>query len=393
MQGTLNEIDIRSILQLIELGQRTGELFIESYTPSSALSRNDELGSATLKSRATLPLAEKFWFIFFVNGQIVYAADNSSQNFSRLLDYLRPYQPDISLEQFLAEPIVSSSTPEYSYIWRLLEKNLLTPAQGRKILQGMIQESLFDLFNLRQGEFIFETAPPLAPQLQKLAIASLITKTGQQVQQWKQFYPHIESPDQYFTPINTSQLRATLPEKPYLSLERWAKRRATLRQLARYLQREMITLGRGLYPYAERGWLQFNYPHPQPEILGSSTSQKLPHVLCIDDDLSLSKTVEALLEVEKYPVSVFTNPLEALSQVFLLQPDVILCDIAMPILDGYEICAMLRHSTLFRQTPIIMLTGKEGFIDRVRARMVGATEYLTKPFGSEELLFLLEKYS
>jgi twitching motility two-component system response regulator PilG len=64
----------------------------------------------------------------------------------------------------------------------------------------------------------------------------------------------------------------------------------------------------------------------------------------------------------------------------------------MPELDGYEICAMLRKSTAFRQTPIVMLTGKDGFIDRVKARMVGATDYLTKPFGESELLMLVEKY-
>jgi twitching motility two-component system response regulator PilG len=64
----------------------------------------------------------------------------------------------------------------------------------------------------------------------------------------------------------------------------------------------------------------------------------------------------------------------------------------MPHLEGYELCGMLRQSTAFRQTPIIMLTGKDGFIDRVRARMVGATDYLTKPFGANELLMLLERY-
>jgi twitching motility two-component system response regulator PilG len=78
--------------------------------------------------------------------------------------------------------------------------------------------------------------------------------------------------------------------------------------------------------------------------------------------------------------------------VFQLKPDLILCDIAMPELDGYEICAMLRRSSLFRQTPIVMLTGKDGFIDRLKARMVGATDYLTKPFGQGELLMVLEKY-
>ena len=53
---------------------------------------------------------------------------------------------------------------------------------------------------------------------------------------------------------------------------------------------------------------------------------------------------------------------------------------------------MLRSSSAFRQTPIVMLTGKDGFLDRIRARMAGATDYLTKPFGPNELLTLVEKY-
>ncbi|MFO0210950.1 MAG: response regulator, partial [Pseudanabaena sp.] len=71
----------------------------------------------------------------------------------------------------------------------------------------------------------------------------------------------------------------------------------------------------------------------------------------------------------------------------------VLCDITMPEIDGYELCGMLRRSSAFAKIPIIMLTGKDGFIDRVKARMVGATEYLTKPFGEKELLTTIEKYS
>jgi twitching motility two-component system response regulator PilG len=91
-------------------------------------------------------------------------------------------------------------------------------------------------------------------------------------------------------------------------------------------------------------------------------------------------------------VTIIQDPLESFAQIFQLQPDLILCDLVMPKLDGYDLCGMLRQSTAFRQTPILMLTGKDGFIDRVRAKMVGATDYLTKPFQEQELLMLLEKY-
>jgi twitching motility two-component system response regulator PilG len=119
---------------------------------------------------------------------------------------------------------------------------------------------------------------------------------------------------------------------------------------------------------------------------------QVPRIICIDDDLAIGKTVEYTLQAKGYKVTAIQNPLEALTLVFQIKPDLILCDLAMPELDGYELCGMLRKSTAFRQTPIIMLTGKDGFIDRVRARMVGATDYLTKPFGASELLMLLERY-
>lgn len=98
------------------------------------------------------------------------------------------------------------------------------------------------------------------------------------------------------------------------------------------------------------------------------------------------------MKTQGYEAIAITNPLEALSLVFQFQPDLIFCDIAMPQLNGYEICAMLRHSQSFRNIPIIMLTAKEGFFDRIRATMAGATDYLTKPFGHTELVILVEKY-
>ena len=106
----------------------------------------------------------------------------------------------------------------------------------------------------------------------------------------------------------------------------------------------------------------------------------------------MRRTVEAILKERGYDAITLGNPLDALGQAFKLKPDLILCDIAMPELNGYEVCAMLRKSTAFRQVPIVMLTGKDGFIDRVKARMVGANDYLTKPFSGLELLTLVERY-
>ncbi|MBD2742200.1 response regulator [Coleofasciculus sp. FACHB-1120] len=403
MQGTLNEIDIRSILQLIELGQRTGELFVEAYS-SPVQGTGENVGAR----RTSIPYREAklkepgpFWFVFFLNGQIAYASDGTG-SLLRLRDYLRRYRADTTLNTLevpLTDPI---NAPEYGYLWALLENHILTPAQGRSIIRSMVHETLFDLLSLHQGSFIFDIGPALAPQLTTLEIAPLVAKIMKQVQEWKQFHPLIQSPNHCPVIADAVSLRAALPENAFKTLDRQLDGKTSLRQLARYLNRDVLTVARAIYPYVQHGWVQLQTLASDETAasrrvgisMESSSTQatKIPRVVCIDDDVAIGKTVEYILKPQGYEATAISNPLKALSLVFQLKPDLILCDIAMPDLEGYELCAMLRKSTAFRQTPIIMLTGKDGFIDRVRARMVGATDYLTKPFGESELLMLLERY-
>ncbi|MEB3336177.1 MAG: response regulator [Leptolyngbyaceae bacterium] len=402
MQGNLNEIDIRSILQLIELGQRTGELLVEAYSFQGGPVSSPNV--AYFKPmRSSRRLAERSWFIFFLNGQIIYAAE-SNGGLSRLRDHLRRYQVEVAIDTVKGAEIASINAPEYGYLWALLENHILTPAQGRSIIQGMVQETLFDLLNLRQGLFIFEGGSALTPQLTTLEIGSLVAKIIKQVQEWKQFYPHIQSPDQCPAIADLEHLQQTLPTDIFTQLARWMDGKTSIRQIARYRNRDILVVARALYPYIQQGSVQLLYATPDETNLGTGekpnrTSDlqqeqkaKAPRIMCIDDGVTIRKAVESILSHHGYEATAIENPLQAMSLVFQFHPDLILCDIAMPDLDGYEICAMLRQSSAFRQTPIVMLTGKDGFIDRVKARMAGATDYLTKPFGASELLMLVEKY-
>jgi twitching motility two-component system response regulator PilG len=385
MQGKLNEIDIRSILQLIELGQRTGELFVESYGP--LLSGGDRLAKN---------VSSQSWFVFFLNGQIIYAGDSAS-NLLRLRDYLHRYRVEASLDKISVSSIATVNAPEYGHLWALLENHVLTPAQGRSIVQSMVHETLFDLFSLHQGAFIFEVGSALSPQLTAFEVGPLSVRIIKQVQEWKQFHPHLQSPQQCPVIADPKQLRETLPEHTFKTLERWADGKTSIRQIARYLNRDILTVAKAVYPYIQQGLVQLLYPVSDDATSGKRDfavpqPHKVPRIVCIDDGATIRKAVEYILSQHGYEATSISSPLKALSLVFQLKPDLILCDIAMPELDGYEICAMLRRSTAFRQTPIVMLTGKDGFIDRIKARMVGATDYLTKPFGESELLMLVERY-
>ncbi|MDB9374246.1 response regulator [Nodularia sphaerocarpa] len=391
MQGNLNEIDIRSILQLISLGQRTGQLLVEACFHNS-----DKLNNYETARHPNWWNSEKhFWFVFFLNGQIIYCQQGDS-NLSRIDDYLHHYRIEKRLNEQQLASLGSENAPEYGYLWALIERNIIDPKVGHSIIHSLVDETLFDLLSLHQGSFIFRQGATLTPQLTSLEIEPLVYKVTQQIQAWKQLSPHIQSSEQLPILADMVQLESSLPAATINKLKHWADGKTTLRQLARHLNRDILTVAKAIYPYVQQGWLQLVYStannSPTHEKKSGVDDNYQVRIVCIDDSKTICETVESILKPQGYEAIALNNPLDAISLIFQLQPDLILCDIAMPELDGYEICAMLRHSTAFENIPIIMLTGKDQFIDRVRATMVGATDYLTKPFGDTELLMLVEKY-
>jgi twitching motility two-component system response regulator PilG len=109
-------------------------------------------------------------------------------------------------------------------------------------------------------------------------------------------------------------------------------------------------------------------------------------ILVIDDSKTIRRTAETLLSKEGCQVFTAIDGFDALSKIADHQPDLIFVDIMMPRLDGYETCSLIKHNKMFRETPVIMLSSKDGLFDRARGRIVGSEQYLTKPFTKDELL-------
>lgn len=117
-----------------------------------------------------------------------------------------------------------------------------------------------------------------------------------------------------------------------------------------------------------------------------------PVIACIDDSKAVHKQVNLTLEAVGYKVINVNNPQLALRILYHAKPALILMDISMPSISGYELCKMLRGSNKYDEIPIVMLTGRDGIIDRVRAKMVGSTDYLTKPCQPDALIEMVQKY-
>jgi len=126
----------------------------------------------------------------------------------------------------------------------------------------------------------------------------------------------------------------------------------------------------------------------------SSTADTAPKlkVMVVDDSKTIRRTAETLLSKAGYQVFTASDGFSALAEIVDHQPDIIFMDIMMPRLDGYQTCALIKNNEKFHNTPIIMLSSKDGLFDRARGRIVGSDKYLTKPFTKEELLGAIQEY-
>ena len=128
--------------------------------------------------------------------------------------------------------------------------------------------------------------------------------------------------------------------------------------------------------------------------MGTSDSNALDglKVMVIDDSKTIRRTAETLLKKSGCEVVTATDGFEALSKILEHRPNIIFVDIMMPRLDGYQTCALIKNNKMFKDTPVIMLSSKDGLFDRARGRIVGSEQYLTKPFTKDELLGAITQY-
>ena len=117
-----------------------------------------------------------------------------------------------------------------------------------------------------------------------------------------------------------------------------------------------------------------------------------PVVLVVDDSPTVRKIVQLTLQRERIRVVTAGDGLSALAAVSDEHPDLILLDIMLPRMDGYNICQVIRKNMAFKDIPIIMLSGKDGLFDKMRGKLAGSTEYITKPFDSAELVQTVKRY-
>lgn len=117
-------------------------------------------------------------------------------------------------------------------------------------------------------------------------------------------------------------------------------------------------------------------------------TENIPHlkVLLVDDSRSIRQSAQAMLEPLGCSITLAEDGFDALCRIAALRPDIIFMDVMMPGLDGFQACALIRASPQFGETPVVLVSGNDGLLDRARAELAGARRYILKPFRKADLL-------
>ena len=367
------------IKALTEISQKelSGQLTIRSL--KSAVPRNRIPGLAADR----LPRSkEKGWRVYFGRGKIHYATSLIA-NQERINYLISKFFPDIN------HPINQSLTDEYSELCSLWRSGKISIQQLRDVIYTFTQEALIHCLAFPPAKLELETTVGLDPILISAPIKEIAYPIRPQVLEWIKLRETIPSPLMRVGIKNLNEFYSAIAEHSAFSHLRSLAEPLTsfpnLYQLAQERHLNLLTLAQQLQLYIQEKQVQVK-PYQAPH-----HPENQPVIACIDDSHAVQRNVKRTLEAAGYEVISLTEPAKALTLLARKKPDLILMDITMPEMNGYDLSKILRKSASLAEVPIVMLTGRDGVVDRLRSRMVGASDYITKPFNPHQLIQLVQQ--
>jgi len=325
------------------------------------------------------------WSLYIEEGKLIYAC-YSEKMFEPLYRNLQRLSKQVSTlprgihEQLRAifETGIENQAipnPDYLAICWLVNQKYISPAQAGILIEQLALEVLDSFLKLEEGsyEFVLESFLDDLPKFCYLNLRLLV----EQCQKYRgaipfrEKQPHSGNIQSQISQKPGSQFARQTPSQPPIKTPSTLPKQGSnqVAENSHYLANHLHNIDNQLQ--------QLDPPVPE---------KKLYTIFCIDDSPSVLNAIKSFLDEQMFCVVGVTDSLKALMEILRTKPDLILLDITMPHLDGYELCSLLRKHSQFKNTPVIMVTGKTGLIDRAKAKIVRASGYLTKPFTQGDLL-------
>lgn len=296
------------------------------------------------------------WSIYIEEGKLIYAC-YSEKMFERLYRTLQTLSPQLStlpdgideqLQAMFENRLENQDipNPDYLAICWLVSQKYLSPTEAGMVIELLAIEVLETFLCLEEGsyEFVSDSFLDDMPKYCHLNIRLLV--------------------EQYQKPHRPKNYTETTP-------------------VVRYHQPSLQTQPAQKSPQLSEDNQNISHRSQSGK---NPVPKRLYKILCIDDSLTVLNSIKSYLDEQIFSVITITDSFNALTEIIRNKPDIILLEVEMPQLDGYEVCSLLRKHSSFKNTPVIMVTSKTGLIDRAKSKLVRASGFLPKPFTQGDLL-------
>jgi twitching motility two-component system response regulator PilG len=273
---------------------------------------------------------------------------------------------------------------DYQFIYHQWQNKNINSKKARTILSYLTQEGIIHCLSLSKAKVQFEKKVGLDPLILNVSFKSLVNSVKNNVAKWIKIKEEINSPFVRLKIKNWEEIKTYFTDdiekfKQLEQLKPYLDDQCSLYKIGSHSGKCVLELGLFFQPLIN---LEFLIAKPYQQV----ATVKKPMIACIDDSLTIQRILKMTLLTGGFDVISITEPARAMSIFVREKPDLILMDINMPEIDGYQLAYMMRQSDLLKNIPILMLTGRDGVMDRVKAKMVGAVGYICKPFNPQELL-------
>lgn len=369
---------------------------------------------------------EEYWNFYFQSGSLIWAT-YSQHRLRRLYRVISKYCPEVNCQQIQLREKEISELWGYLILVVLYKRKQITVENLNSIVREIAQEVLFDLFQalskVKRIEYVTENSQHpmraiLKSVLLKKPIVNLKPLTIYQNSlaawnAWTEADLAAYSPNMALVIKDDEKLESATNSNTYLKLSFLVDGEKTIRDLAIVTKQESITLLRSFQSYIKNGYLEIKeVADKYLEILNSVSSEvqavdtpplisdrpreviteKQPLIVCIDDSPVVCQQMCKIINSTGYRFISIRESIQALPVLLEQKPDLIFLDLVMPITNGYELCSQIRRVSQFKETPIVILTGNDGVIDRVRAKMAGASDFMSKPIEKDKIIITIKKY-
>ncbi|OLP16309.1 hypothetical protein BST81_22195 [Leptolyngbya sp. 'hensonii'] len=344
------------------------------------------------------------WHLYFYLGRLVYAT-GGHHRVRRWYRILKQHCPALLTNKTLMNLEATEEPWEMHHLNYALRQGWITATQVKSMISSSVKEVVFAFVDQeapktewRPGKFISQ--PSIF-----LSIEQVLQEARDLRDQWqKGGLKHLQdlltlfSPDMAPQLKHPERLKSQVSETAYQSLTKLMNGKQTLWDVSVHMQKPLPVLIRSLLPLLHQGVIELktvpDFPAPvlrNRQLTSPSSLTRKGLIACIDDSPVIGEVLDSMLAPLGYEVFTILNPLQGIATLLERKPDLIFLDLVMPNTNGYELCSFLRKTSTFQNTPIVILTGHDGVIDRVRAKLVGASEFLGKPPELAKVLQVLDK--